>query len=44
MFIPSSTHKTNDRDTQTLLKTGELGCSERARSSCSTSGTRRFLI
>jgi len=31
------THKTNDRITRTPLKTvGELGCSGRVRSSCST--------
>ena len=39
------THKTKDRVTRTLLKTGgELRCSGRVSSSCSTSGTRRVLI
>jgi hypothetical protein len=36
------THKTNDPVTRTPLKTGgELRCSGRVSSSCSTSGTRR---
>jgi hypothetical protein len=36
------THKTKDRVTQTPLKTkGELRCSGRISSSCSTSDTRR---
>ena len=36
------THKTTDRVTRTPLKPrGELGCSGRVGSSCSTSGTRR---
>jgi hypothetical protein len=36
------THKTKDRVTRTLLKTeGELLCSGRVGSSCSTSVTRR---
>ena len=36
------THKTNDRVTRTPLNTGgELGCSRRVSSSCSTSDTRR---
>ena len=39
------THKTKDRVTGTLLKTeGELRCSGRISSSCSTSGTRRVNI
>jgi hypothetical protein len=38
-------HKTKDRVTRTLLKTGgELRCSGRISSSCSTSGTRRVNI
>ena len=40
--IPQHTHKTKDRVTRTPLKTGgELGCSGRVGSSCSTSSTRR---
>jgi hypothetical protein len=36
------TYKTKDRATRTQLKTGgELRCSGRVNSSCSTSGTRR---
>ena len=36
------THKTNDRVTRIPLRTGgELRCSGRLSSSCSTSGTRR---
>jgi hypothetical protein len=36
---------TNDRVTQTTLKTGgELRCSGRVGSSCSTGGTRRFNL
>jgi hypothetical protein len=36
------THEIKDRVTQTPLKTGgELKCSGRVSSSCSTSGTRR---
>ena len=39
------THKTKDRVTQTPLKTGgELRCSGRVSSSCSTSGTRRVNL
>jgi hypothetical protein len=39
------THKTKDRVTRTSLKTGgELGCSRRVISSCSTSGTRRVNL
>jgi hypothetical protein len=39
------TYKTNDRVTRTPLKTGgELMCSGRASSSCSTSGTRRVNL
>jgi hypothetical protein len=39
------THKTKDRITRTQLKTGgELRCSERIGSSCSTSDTRRINL
>jgi hypothetical protein len=39
------THKTKDRVTRTPLKTGgELRCSGRISSSCSTSGTRRVNL
>jgi len=39
------THKTKDRVTRTSLKTGgELRCSGRVSSSCSTSGTRRVNL
>jgi len=39
------THKTKDRVTQTPLKTGgELSCSGRVNSSCSTSGSRRVNL
>jgi hypothetical protein len=39
------TYKTKDRATRTPLKTGgELGCSGRVRSSCSTSDTRRVNL
>jgi hypothetical protein len=39
------THKTKDRVTRTPLKTeGELRCSGRVNSSCSTSGTRRVNL
>ena len=39
------THKTKDRVTRTPLKTeGELRCSGRVTSSCSTSGTRRVIL
>ena len=39
------TYKTKDRVTRTPLKTrGELGCSERVSSFCSTSGTRRVNL
>jgi hypothetical protein len=39
------THKTKDRITRTPLKTGgELRCSGRISSSCSTSGTRRVNL
>ena len=39
------THKTKDRVTRTPLKTGgELWCSGRVSSSCSTSGTRRVNL
>ena len=39
------THKTKDRVTRTQLKTGgEISCSGRVCSSCSTSGTRRFNL
>jgi hypothetical protein len=39
------THKTKDRVTRTPLKTGgELGCSGRIDSSCSTSGTRCVIM
>ena len=39
------TYKTKDRVTQTPVKTGgELRCSGRVSSSCSTSGTRRFNL
>ena len=38
-------HKTNDRDTRTPLQTGgELRCSGRVSSSCSTSGTGRVNL
>ena len=38
-------YKTNDRVTRTTLKTwGELRCSGRVSSSCSTSDTRRFNL
>ena len=43
--IYKPTHKTKDRVTQTLRKTGgELRCSGRVSSSCSTSGTRRVNL
>ena len=39
------TYKTKDRVTRTPVKTGgELRCSERESSSCSTSGTRRVNL
>jgi hypothetical protein len=39
------TYKTKDRETRTPLKTGgELRCSGRVSSSCSTSGTRRVNL
>ena len=39
------THKTKDRVTQTPLKNGgELRCSGRVSSSCSTSGIRRVTL
>ena len=39
------TYKTKDRVTRTLLKTGgELGCSGRVSSSCSTSDTHRVNL
>ena len=39
------THKTKDRVTRIPLETGgELGCSARISSSCSTSGTRRVYL
>jgi len=39
------THKTKDRVTRNPLKTGgELRCSGRVNSSCSTSGTRRVNL
>ena len=39
------THKTKDQATRTPLKSGgELRCSERVSSSCSTSGTRRVNL
>ena len=39
------THKTKDRVTRTQLKTGgELSCSGRVSSSCSTSGIRRVNL
>jgi len=39
------THKAKDRATRTTLKTGgELGCSGRVSSSCSTNGTRRVNL
>jgi hypothetical protein len=39
------THKTKGRVTRTPLKTrGELGCSGKVSSSCSTSGTHRINI
>jgi hypothetical protein len=39
------THKTNDWVTRTLLKTGgELRCSVRVSSSCSTCGSRRVNL
>jgi hypothetical protein len=39
------THKTKDRLTRTPLKPrGELGCSGKVSSSCSTSGTHRINI
>ena len=39
------TYKTKDRVTRTPLKTGgELGCSGRVGSSCSTSGTRHVNL
>ena len=38
-------HKTKDRVTRTPLKSGgELRCSKRVHSSCSTSDTRRFNL
>jgi hypothetical protein len=42
---PKDTHKTKDRVTRTPLKTGgELWCSGRVSSSCSTSGIRRVNL
>ena len=42
---PTTIYKTNDWVTQTPLKTGgELGCSGRVSSSCSTSGTSRVNL
>jgi hypothetical protein len=39
------THKTKDRVTRIPLKTeGEMRCSGRVSSSCSTSGTRRVIL
>ena len=39
------THKTKDRETRTPLRTeGELGCSGRVGTSCSTSGTGRVNL
>ena len=39
--LQNSTHKANDQDTRTPLKTGgELRCPGRVGSSCSASGTR----
>jgi hypothetical protein len=39
------THKTKDRATRAPQKTGgELRCSGRVSSSCSTSGTRRVIL
>ena len=43
--IYKTLHKTKDLVTKILLKTGdELGCSGRAGSSCSTSGTCRITL
>jgi hypothetical protein len=43
--LHNSTEKTEDRVTRTPQKTGgELGCSGRVSSSCSTSGTRRVNL
>jgi hypothetical protein len=39
------THKTKNQETRTSLKTGgDLRCSGRVSSSCSTSGTRRVYL
>jgi hypothetical protein len=44
-FVICSHKKTKDRVTRTPLKSmGELRCSGRVRSSCSTSGARRFTL
>ena len=43
--LQNTTDKTKERITRTLLKTGgELRCSGRVSSSCSTSGTRRVNL
>jgi len=43
--LQNITHKTKDRVTRTPLNTrGELRCSGRVGSSCSTSGTRRVTL
>jgi len=44
-YLQNITHETKDRVTRIPLKTGdERRCSERASSSCSTCGTRRFTL
>jgi hypothetical protein len=44
-LLENSSYKTNDRVTRTPLKIGgELRCSGRVSSSCSTSGTRRVNL
>ena len=43
--LQNSTEKTKDRVTRTPQKTGgELGCSEKVSSACSTSGTCRVTL
>jgi hypothetical protein len=43
--LQSITHKTKDRVTRTPLKTdGELGCTGKVSSSCSTCGTQRVTL
>jgi hypothetical protein len=44
-MIYKYTHKTKDRVTRTPLKTGgDLTCSDKVNTSCSTSGTRRVNL